>query len=223
MGKYKYWQIDNEDILDTHVITANTDAVAKDKILGLFKFTVRRFKDQNTMREMLEIAAEVNGDSFGSIRTNLNDVESDMPKFREYGVVLTRQQYVEFCHLLTDNYYFWNPIATGKVDNVVTPEIADEVFEMMCQYIADNDIKPVTVKKEELYNITLREFNSELNDSKFKPYDLREIKEALFNKGYTVVNKGKFDYVVSTDGNKTKMVSLKKECVDPVLERLNAE
>lgn len=172
MGKYKYWQLDKEEILDTHVIAANADAVANEKILSYFKFTVRRYKDQNTHREQLEIVAEVQDNPSGKIVTNLIDMEGDMPKFRAYGVVLARQQYVELCHLLNDKYYFWEPILTGKVDNVVTPEIADEVFEMLCQYILDNEIQVATVKKIELYNIPLREFNNEVNDSKFKAYDL---------------------------------------------------
>ena len=227
MGKYKYWQIDSDEILDTHVITANSGAVKNNEdelpSVGIVKFTVRRYKDQNTHREQMEIAAEVDQNPSGTIVTNLIDMETDMPKLRAYGVVLTRPQYVELCHLLSEKYYFFKAISTGKVDNVVTPEIADEVLEMLCQYILDNDIHAITVKKAELYNIPLRAFNNELNDSKYKAYDLGEIKEGLFNRGYTVVNKGKFDYVVSVDGEKTKMVSLKKECVDPILDQLKAE
>lgn len=218
MGKYQYWKMDNDEILEQHIITATPAAVKEEKILGFFEFTVRRMKDIGSQREQLEISAKVQGDPSGTIVTNLIDMENDMPKLRAYGVVLARAKYVELCHLLNDNYYYFDAVKTGKMDNVVTDEVTKVIFAMFCEYIEDNAIPVTIIKNMSLYNIPLKDFNSELSNSQFRAFNFTDIKEALLNKGYTVANKGKFDYVVSVDGEKVKMVSFKKECVDIAIE-----
>lgn len=222
MAKYQCWKMDNLNILDEHIITATPDAIKEEDILKFFEFTVRRYKDTGTQQEQIEVSASLQGQPSGTITTNLINMEKDMPKLRAYGIALGRQKYVELCQLISAHYYYFNPISTGAIDNVVTAPITNNIFDMFCQYIKDHDpeIKAVQVKTDELYNIPLKDFNAELGDSVFRAYNPTEIKKALLDLGYTVVNKGKFDYVVSVDGTKVKMVSFKKDKVDARIKNL---
>lgn len=226
MAKFVYWQFDNNKIVQIHKISALPDAVKADKLLGLFEFEVRRYKDTNSKKEQLEIIAFIQGDKYGEITTSLTNIESDIVRFKSYGVVLDRPKYVELCRLISDNYYYFEYIETGKIDNVVSDVVADEVFVLLCQYILENRIEPKTVSDRksggmELYNIPLKDFISELSDSKFRSYNFTEIKEKLREKDYTHTNQSKFDYVVSENGQKVKMISIHKDKAEPVLEKLS--
>jgi len=212
MGKYKYWEMDNDDIKPTHIITATPEAIKEDKVSEFFKFTVSRYKENNTDLEYIKIVAEVQDEPAGKITTDLVELVNDIPKLRAYGVVLSRPKYVELSQLISKSYYYFEPIRTDKISDI------DDIFALFCHYIADNKIAPVKIKNEELYNVELSDFNKELSDSQYRQYNTTDIKEALFNKGYTYANKGKFDYVVTVevDGEKKKkkMVSFRKECID---------
>lgn len=228
MAGYKYWQIDNDEIIKIHKIIARQEAIKNDKLLGLFEFEVKRYKDKNSKKEQLEISAKVHGEDYGKIKADLTKLESELVRFKSYGVVLDRNKYVELCKLITDKYYYFEPDETDSIDYEVTDDIADEVLEMLCDYIHDNKLEVKEVKDRtkgilELYHIPLKDFNSELSDSKFRNYNFTGIKEKLREKEYTHSNKGKFDYVVSENGEKIKMVSVHKDIVEPILEELRKE
>jgi len=220
MGKYKYWEMDNTKEQDKHVITATQDAINKDAVLKKFRFTVSRYKDTGTKKEYIKIVAEVDKELSGEIDTDLIEMANDMPTLRAYGVVLDRAKYVELGQLIAQNYYSFKKVDTQKINNI------DDIFALFCQYIADNNTAPVKIKNEELYNVELSTFNKELSDSQYRQYNTTDVKEALFNKGYTTVNKGKFDYVVTVEENgekkKKKMVSFKKKPVDDMIAKIAA-
>lgn len=225
MGQYKYWQMDNDNIVKMHKITARQEAIKNDKLLGFFEFEVKRYKDKNSKREQLEISAKVQGEDYGKIKADLTKLESELVRFKSYGVVLDRLKYVELCKLITDKYYYFEITEKDSIDYQVTDADAYEVLQMLCHYIHDNKIEAKEVKDRtngtlELYHIPLEKFSSELIDSRFRNYNFTEIKEKLREKEYTHSNKGKFDYVVSENGQKVKMISIHKVIAEPILKEL---
>lgn len=225
MAKYVYWQIDNNNIVQMHKITALPDAIKKEPLLGLFEFEISRYKDSSSKKEELKITTTINTDDYGTISTSIANMESDIALFKANGIILDRPKYVELCRLILDNYYYFDPIIIAEIDFVVTDAVADEVLAMMCQYIIDKGIKSqeVTDRKKghlNLYHIPLRDFNNELSDSQLRKYNVTEIKAKLLEKHYIHVNQGKLDYVVNENGQRTKMVSIHKEIAEPILEGL---
>jgi len=241
MGKYKYWEMDNYIKADTHTITKTLQSNANPKEQAKqageegqanqvtqtanpdqITFTVQRFKDNHTKREQITIAAKVGNDDSGEIPTNLVDLSNDIVKFKMFGVVLPRAEYVELCQLIEKEYYLWKPIYTNTVDNVVSEEIANEVFDMFCEYIHDKQLPVIKVRGiEDFYGVDLLTFSKELADSEFKKYRVGDIKEALHKLKYTVANKGKFDYNHKINKNdQQKKVGFKVELVTKRLEKL---
>ncbi|MBU3101919.1 MULTISPECIES: hypothetical protein [Clostridium] len=225
MESTRLWQMDNEEIVKTHKIIATENAIKKEKLLGLFEFEVKRYKDKNSKREQLEISAKVQGEDYGKIKANLMNLESEIVAFRSHGVALGRTKFVELSKFIVDKYYYFKPEETESIDYEVTGDIADEVLEMLCRYIYNDDeievkvIEGRTIGELKLYHIPLKDFNKELKDSKFKNYNYTDIKEGLSKKHYTHSNKGKFDYVVSENGLKTKMVSIHESIAEPILKK----
>lgn len=216
----KYWKIDNEDLKSNHIIKATQSAIAEDGDLKRFEFNVKRYKDNSTGREEIEIIAKVDSISVKPRKSDILSLEAELSKLGAYGVVLSRNKWTELYKLIKDNYYNFEPIMTDKIDKVVTEKITKEIFEMLCEYIQDNGIKPVkinerTASKQEVYHIKITDFLKEIEDSIYKEYNGTDIKEALYKYKYTHTNKGKFDYVASVEGKKVKMLSLKKEHVTP--------
>lgn len=214
----KYWEIDNKNLATNHIINATQSAISDDPTMGFFQFDVKRNKDNSTGREQIEVTAIVNNTSSSTIKGDILNLESELLKLGAYGVVLSRNKWTELYKLIKDNYYNFDPVITGKIDKVVTEEIAKEIFEMLCEYIQINGIKPVEINdrtgnKIEVYHIKITDFLNEIEDSKYREYNGTDIKKALQEQGYTHTNKGKFDYVANIEGKKVKMLSLKKECV----------
>lgn len=214
----KYWEIDNTALATNHIIKATQSAINEDKDLKRFEFNVKRNKDNSTGREQIEVTATVNNTSSSTIKGDILNLESELSKLGAYGVVLSRNKWTELYKIIKDNYYNFDPILTDKIDRVVTEEIAKEIFEMLCEYIEDNEIAKVEINdrtgsKIEVYHIKITDFLKEIEDSEYREYNGTDIKKALQELGYTHTNKGKFDYVASIDGKKVKMLSLKKECV----------
>ena len=215
----KYWEIDNEEIKISHMIVADESEIKDDSNMKLFKFNVSRHKDSSTGREQIEVTAMVGDSSSSTIKGDILNLESELSKLGAYGVVLSRNKWTELYKLIKDNYYKFDPILTAKIDHVITKEIAENIFEMLCDYLQANEVGSVeitdrTSTKIEVYHIKLTEFLKEIEDSEYREYNSTEIKKALQEFGFTHTNKGKFDYVASIDGKKIKMLSLKKECVD---------
>lgn len=208
MNKNTYWVFNKEEIAKEHIITARNDLDKKDGLLTLFKFIVKRYKDKNTKREQIEISAMVQDEHYGTISTDLINMETDIVKFRSYGVILDRLKCIELCKLIMDNYYYFEPIETENVDYYLTEEKVSKIMKMFCQYIIENDIRSVVNKSGiELYHVNVNEFKNELMESQYRKYGCTNVKEKLREVGFTHCNEGRNDYVAVINGRRTKVVS----------------
>lgn len=222
MNKNQYWKIDSDVVMPVHEFTATERALKDAPTLDLFVFTVKRFKDINTHKEFLEISASVENAPSGTITTNLVKIGDDLLQLRAYGVVMPRQMFTELSRAISENYYKLEKTdidESANIKNAITKDIVDNVLVMFAEYFGANDIAAVEVNGQELYNIPVKDFNEEIKDGAYKDYNPTDIKEALYTYGYTVVNKGRFDYVVSIDGKKIRVVSFKKDAIDSALDK----
>ena len=217
MKANQYWEIDNVNVAKVHSFSATSGAIKDEPNLELFFFDVKRYKNKDTQKEMLEISATVSGDASGTIMTDLVKIEEDLLKFRAYGIVMPRRMFTELSRAISENYYKLEKIDFDEsviVEDIISKEVLDEILAMFAAYFGESEIDSVVISGQDLYCISVKDFNEVVKDSDYKRFNPSDIKEALRDNGSTVVNKGRFDYVVSDNGKKVRKVCFKKDVIE---------
>ena len=244
MAKYKYWQIDNEQPADAHIIyeqkpkdseetQKDSEAVQEDSeetqedsedaainakiaLLTGFAFKVKRYKDSKIKKEIITITAYINGQELGRIITNLVNIDRDIPSLKEYGVMLDRVKLVELSRLIQNNYYNFNCNDANKLEPEIPSEDMDIVLGLVCTYIKENDISPYTISDTQYYLIPVVDFNSIISESVYSAYSKRLIRAEFHKKYNTKVTTGRLDYVAKIDKKPVKCICIEPKYIDSV-------
>ena len=209
MSKNKFWAIDSSALAEVHTYKATETAVKEDTTLKLFSFNVRRLKDVHSQKEFIEISAFVDGDASGKITTNMLKMDSDLLQLQAYGIVMPRRMFTELRMAISENYYNLEKVEideSASIEDTIDEEIVDGVLVMLAEYFKANETSPRMIGGQELYCISVKDFNEELKDSAYNKYSTTALKERFCDLNYTIANKGRYDYVVSIDNKKMKMV-----------------
>ena len=128
-----------------------------------FKVTLQITYDH---RELIHISAECGKVGYrkehGEIVTNISNLQNDICRFRNYGVMLPITDLIDIGKTIEDNY-----LEIQCIENIETEEkLIEKVFkEVICPYIKDMGIKSEKIGDIDLYNIPANDFKDFVLDN----------------------------------------------------------
>lgn len=197
------WEMDSQSPADSHEIQK------KDSPIHL---TISRMKDRIDQKEKLIVAAEYCSDSqntpLGEIKIDPAEIESGLAGFKEYGVMLSRPDCIEIAKVIRENYYSFSPLPCYDGCTIDQAWLQD-ILSFLNDIITDSDITEVSVSPRnqpnsyEVYPIPVTTFNEAIENSQYS-FTPKALKEYLFQEGFTVTNKGQYDYVMPIPNDEKK-------------------
>lgn len=193
-------------------------------------FIVRRYKDQATREEHLNVkvydavktgntVTKATNDVCAEIeRVNIIELESKLLNLRIYGVLLGRKHFPKVRQVIEKVY----PDLTARmVDNstLLTPQVVDEIYEMFVRYIREVGIE---TGKNGFYNIPVDEFKEYLADTEYSKYKYSDIRSGLAKHKKVINGKqvkgtkcsyGRNDNTIAKGDKRIKVISFVPEVV----------
>lgn len=175
---------------------------------------IQRVKDRYSRKEGIVITLFVNKKEDARIATTISRVREDIRKLAEFGVYITSRLYDELELLIRDAYYYIYIQEREYIDNDIPTGAVEEFVEMCHEQIQmqmgdeQEDSKKEIVKKDGCYCIPVKIFQEWYDESPYRRFPLKDLKEALKVYGYTKCNTGRLDYTVAGKG---KVIALRMD------------
>ncbi|MGO5114215.1 hypothetical protein ACTQ33_04165 [Candidatus Avoscillospira sp. LCP25S3_F1] len=215
----EFWTIDNTDKSEKHTITGKG-----------FVLEIQRLKnkgnDKGNNEEKISVAAyegEIkDSELLGKIQISPADMEAGLMTLNRYGVMLSRPDCMDLARCIKENYYSLEPISAYD-GYVIDDDTWQDILGLLDSIISAGDIQAITLKPRhelnscKVYAIPVKTFGEELLQSQLSKITPKAIQEYLFQKGYTLVNRGCLDYVAPVGADKVK-----KKCVCLYQEKFDA-
>lgn len=169
------------------------------KIIFLIKPTrlqLRNHKERLKVDLFIDMEHYDNKEDCGNVICNIMDIEKDLIKLREFGTGFLHKEILEIRHEIEKNYRKIETVDDDSIKVLDLDKDIQNILEMFCEYIVENDIVPDNIKGDNLYNIPVADFKEHLKDSDYRDYDYTEVKEKLRDLNYTKCNKGRSDNTV---------------------------
>ncbi len=200
MAVVEYWKIDNEKEKNEHTITG------KEVDLQVFSFVVKRMKDQYTYQEVLKITAYYKGNEYGTIVAKMQNLDQDIKQLANIGIFLSPLAYKELGAIISSNYYKFTPIFGEGIENNIPDKVVEGIRGLLMDAVKEYGIQ----EQNGFYDMPTDIFNSTINESAFRKYNVSDIKEALKIRNLTKCNQNRNDYAVKVDGKTKRFIRICK-------------
>jgi hypothetical protein len=161
---------------------------------------IKKLKDPNTNKVMLEVELAINGSKENEAVANtiigLKDLTKELMTLRDYGLMLHVHEATAIKNLIEINFNSIEEISRRTNKKELNEEELNEIVDYIARFIIKEEIEPIRVAgmTDDFYLIEVNVFNDTIEKGNFKRINLTSLKKDLAIE-YTYCNKNRLDYL----------------------------